>query len=525
MSTQNFNGKTAILYARASTSGQSTKVQLEQLYKFCNANGIKVIDEFKENVSGAAEHREELERIIYGEPMADLLIIREVSRLSREENYNDGYNKLQTLLGKYSIYVLLDDIYLERGKTDLANDIVMIIKLFGAADERKKILERTSTATRKYKESSPINVISGKVGFGLLKTPNPNYVKGINTKNIWDKNPEEWEMVKRVFELRAKGYSISKITQIVGLKNCIIRQIFYSKVIKYYMEKDDFELFKRSETAREKLKTVKSPSKHPNIYKGIIFFEDTKKAMTHQLCHRGARYKLRDGKLTVKESVITEAVINTIRCLLGFFNLKREELSKDNKVHLEEHKKIRNGILVENNALNNKIKSLQKKFLKAIDEEMEDIINAEITKTKAQIEGNIGKINMEEIEIKRLEGIDYNKMDLVIDNSNLAELVKKYIKQVEVWKKEGFMILIKVFVNDAYIGNNWHNYKQYEAFNHRGQWIKPIPIEESSYQRVYYDGNDTTNHIDTFGGGGYWELKVMSIPYIKMSDKSDDIKQ
>ena len=185
MNTQNLNGKSAILYARCSTNEkkQSTKIQIDQLKKFCNENGITVIDEFKENISGAAEHREELEKILYSEPKAELLVIREVSRLSREENYNDGYWKLQQLLKKYSIYVLLDDIYLEKGKTDLANDIVMIVKLFGAADERKKIVDRTSTAIKKYKDN-PLNVISGKVGFGLMKAPNPNFVKGVNTKNI-----------------------------------------------------------------------------------------------------------------------------------------------------------------------------------------------------------------------------------------------------------------------------------------------------------------------------------------------------
>lgn len=513
MNTQNFNGKTAILYGRASTSGQSTKVQLEQLNKFCNENGIKVIKEFKENVSGAAEHREELEKILNNDPMADLLIIREVSRLSREENYNDGYNKLQTLLSKYSIYVLLDGIYLERGKADLANDIVMIVKLFGAADERKKILDRTSTAVKKYKESSPLNVICGKVGFGLMKAPNPNFVKGVNTKNIWVKNPKEWDTVKKVFELRTKGYSILRIAQITGLKNCIVRQIFDSKVINYYMQNEEFELYKTSEESKEKMKTVKAPSKHQNIYKGIIFFEDTKRAMTHQLSQRGARYKLRNGQLTVKESIINEAVINTIRCLLGFFDLKKEELSKDNKERLEELQNMRNGYIIENSGLEAQIKVLRKKFLKALDEEMENEINNEILRLKNQIEGNGNKINMAEIEIKRLESIDYNKMNLVIDNSNLAEFVAKYIKKVEIWEKEGFNIIIKVFVKDGFISDNWHNYKQYEVFNHRGQWIKPLPIEENSYRRIYYNGNNKQNLIDTFGGGMYWETKVSALPY------------
>lgn len=513
MNTQNLNGKSAILYARCSTNEkkQSTKIQIEQLKKFCNENGITVIDEFKENISGAAEHREELEKILYSEPKAELLVIREVSRLSREENYNDGYWKLQQLLKKYSIYVLLDGIYLEKGKTDLANDIVMIVKLFGAADERKKIVGRTSTAIKKYKEN-PLNVISGKVGFGLMKAPNPNFVKGVNTKNIWAKNPTEWEAVREVFMLRSKGYSILRIEAITGLKNCIIRQIFDSKVIRYYMEQEEFELLEKSEAKKESMKTVKSPSKHENPYKGIIFFEDTKRVMTHQLSARGARYKLKDGKLTVKESLINEAVTNTIRCLLGFFDLKKEELSKENNERLEELANMKNGYIAENTKLDGQIKALRKKFMKAIDEEMENEINAEIVRIKSQIESNGNKVQMAEIEINRIKSIDYSKMGLVIDNSNFNEFINKYIKKVEVWAKEGFKIVIKVFVNDNYIGDNWHDYKQYEAFNHRGEWIKPLPIESNPYMRVYYSGNDSENLIDTIGGGMYWETKVMALP-------------
>jgi DNA invertase Pin-like site-specific DNA recombinase len=513
MDTQKFKGKTALLYARCSTNEkqQSTKIQIEQLKKFCIDNGITVLKEFSENISGAAEHREKLEVILYGEPMADMLIIREVSRLSREENYNDSYLKLQQLLKKYSIYVYLDDIYLEKGQTDLANDIVMLIKLFGAADERKKILDRTSTAIRKYKETSPVNVVSGKVGFGLMKAENPNFVKGVNTKNIWVKNPTEWQTVREVFGLRSKGYSILRIAAIVGLKNCIVRQIFDSKVVRYYMEQEDHELLSRSEERKESMKTVKSPSKHENIYKGIIFYEDTKRAMIHQLSARGGRYKLRDGKLTVKETIINEAVIATIRCLLGFFDLKKDELSKDNMARIEELLKMKNGYIAENSGIDGQLKVLRKKFVKAVDEEMENEINAEIMRLKAQIDGNDSKIRMADKEIKRLQAIDYKKMNLVINSNNLSEFVARYIRKVEIWEKEGFIIIIKVFVKDGYIPENWHDYKQYEVFNHRGQWIKPLPIEDS-FKQVYYDGGNFENRVDTIGGGMYWELKVDALP-------------
>lgn len=135
MNTQLLSGKTAILYARASKKEQSTTVQLQQLEEFCKANNIKVIDKFDENISGAAEHREKLETILESEPMADLLIIREISRISRERDYINAINKVSTLANKYSIYVLLDDYYIEKGKLiDLGTGITMMVKLYGAAD-------------------------------------------------------------------------------------------------------------------------------------------------------------------------------------------------------------------------------------------------------------------------------------------------------------------------------------------------------------------------------------------------------
>lgn len=187
MNTQELNGKTSILYARASTQEQSCKVQLEQLRKFCNDNEIKIIDEFEENISGAKEHREQLEIILESEPKADLLIIREISRISREEDYLAALEKVRKLVQKYSIYVLLDDYYIRKGEViDLATGITMMVKLYGAAEEREKIKDRTSAARDKYRQN-PLNIYSSNkhIPFGLMKDDNPDYQKGVNTKRIW----------------------------------------------------------------------------------------------------------------------------------------------------------------------------------------------------------------------------------------------------------------------------------------------------------------------------------------------------
>ena len=173
MNTQELSGKNCILYARCSTNEkqQSTKIQLEQLEAFCKKNEITINKKFSENVSGAKEHREQLEIILDSEPMADLLIIREISRISREDDYMEALDKVKLLSKKYSIYVLLDDYYIKKGEViDLATGITMMVKLYGAADERKKILDRTTTARDKYRQN-PINVSTGTkyIPFGLMK--------------------------------------------------------------------------------------------------------------------------------------------------------------------------------------------------------------------------------------------------------------------------------------------------------------------------------------------------------------------
>ena len=522
MKTENFNGKTAILYARASKQEQSTKVQIAQLEKFCKSNGVKVINKFEENISGAAEHREKLENILYSEPMADLLIIREVSRLSREENHNEGYSKLQTLLNKYSIYILLDDLFLERGKPDLVQDIVMLIKLFGAADERKKIKERTNEAIKKYRENSPINVVAGsKVKpFGLLKVSNPNYQKGVNTKSIYIPDETEWGTVLQIWKYRAEGYSAKKISGIMNLPLYNVRIAYDSKVIRYYVEQQDKALYDAAIEAVKKNNRVPSPHKRENKYKGKIFDKDTNFAFCHKWSvSRGSQFSAKcctSG--TIKESLIDEVVIRTIRCMLTFFDLKKEELSKGNNERLKAIQTQISGLneTIQSNA--KEMENLNRKYIKAPTEAAELLIIKEIEKLDKEQTTIKNQIALLKAEQKRLREIDYSGMKLNINSNNLKPLIDKYIKRIECWKIKDRWMTIKVFVNEAYIPDNFYNYKQYEVYT----WLKPeitpkhIP---NAVNTAYYPSKGTNRSFsieeigDLAGGGYFWDVKVLSIPY------------
>lgn len=522
MNTQLLSGKTAILYARASKKEQSTTVQLQQLEEFCKANNIKVIDKFDENISGAAEHREKLETILESEPMADLLIIREISRISRERDYINAINKVSTLANKYSIYVLLDDYYIEKGKLiDLGTGITMMVKLYGAADEREKIKDRTSTAMRKYRENSPINVISGskEKPFGLKKVANPNFIKGTNTKSIYVPDENEWGLIMQLWELRSQGYSAAQIKNIVNIPMYQVRQAYESKVIRYYVEQQNKALYDAAIEAVNKNNRVPSPHKHPNKYKGKIFDKDTKFAFCHGNGKRdGSTYRAKGGTSgTIKEALIDDVVIRTIRCMLTFFDLKREELSKENDAKVEAYKKEVLNLMKTSIESAKQEETLNKKWLKAPNEAVEQMIAKEIENNRAERLKIMHRVNYLNSEINRLINIDYSQMNIVINENNLQAFIDKYITRIECWKLQDRWMKIKVFVNEAYIPSNFYPYKQYKVHTWRNHTVEPIHIEDAvntSYYRGKEKGTMSVEEFaDVYGGGMFWDLKVYSLPY------------
>lgn len=502
MKTQDFNGKTGIIYARCSTNEkqQSTKIQIEQLEKFCNENGIKVIDKFSENVSGAKEHREELEKILYSEPMADLLIIREISRISREEDYLAALEKVRQLATKYSIYILLDNYYIEKGKIiELSDGITMMVKLYGAAEEREKIKERTSTAKNKYLEN-PINAATGTrfIPFGLMKVDNPNYSKGVNTKKIWGKNPEEWPMVEKFFELKKYGYSYEKISQITGIYESLVRRTIKSKKIRYYMEES---ILNKVDEETAKNNSCPSPTKHQNKYKNLIFVGDTNTAMAHQ-CSKGngEQYRDKNGKGSIKVRIIDDIVKRTLYAMMVIFDLKKEELSKDNKAKMENYSNQIEGLMKNLVTISKDEDGLNRKFIKAPNEAVENMISKELE--KIQVEKNKINKRVEELkeEIKRLNSIDYNAMKIKIDDTNFVDFIQKYIRRIEFWHQGKNHNIFKVYVYSNYIPSHFFDCKIFEVVSFRHYSIKELHNEGA----VQIVGGET-NPIN-------WDCKAYSLP-------------
>lgn len=500
MNTQELNGKTSILYCRASTLEQSCKVQLEQLRKFCNENGIKIIDEFQENVSGAKEHREQLEIILDSEPMADLLIIREISRISREENYMAALEKVRKLVEKYSIYVLLDDYYIEKGKViDLATGITMMVKLYGAAEEREKIKDRTTAARDKYRQN-PINVSTGTkfIPFGLMKADNPDFEKGVNTKKIWVKNPDEWTVVEKIFSLKCEGYSLVKISQITGVSLNIVQQTIKNPKIRYYMPSTVLDM---CDKATELNNSNPNPTKHINLYKNKIFCRDTDLAMVHQ-CSKanGNQYRAKKGESgTIKAAIIDDAVQKTIITMMVFFDLKKQELAAGNEEKIKRYEEQVLGMMKTYIEKSKQEDDLGRKFIKAPNEVIEKMITEQINTIHTEKDKIFWMVESMKAEINRLRSIDYSGVKFVLTDANFPDFIDKYIRRIECWHLKRNYHLIKVFVQPEYIPSNFYDYKMFEVMNYKHYTIEEKKNPDAA-QTVYENGFS-------------WDCKVLSIPY------------
>jgi len=128
-------------YARVSTDGQSVAAQVEQLTQ----GGAEKI--FKEKVSGAVPHRQQLKRALDALGERDVLLITRLDRLARSTR--DLLNTLALIAEKKAAFRSLGDAWAD---TTTAHGRLMLTVLAGLAEfERELICARTSEGRARAK--------------------------------------------------------------------------------------------------------------------------------------------------------------------------------------------------------------------------------------------------------------------------------------------------------------------------------------------------------------------------------------
>ena len=465
--------KNAIIYARASTREQSNKVQVKQLEDYCANNGIEVVRVFQENVSGASARKEQLDTILYSDSMADMLVIREISRLSREKDYIAALSKVNELAKKYTIYILADNYTVNKGDVlSMTDGLLLIVKLYAASDEREKIALRTKTARQRYKEN-PFNNSAGQVPYGLKKVPNPNYVKGVNTKMVFAPDGEKYDKVMEVFRLKADGLSLLQVSHQVGLSKDLVRNILRNARLRNFVPE---WIANAADESSRKNDNSPNPTKHDNIFKGLIFDGYTGRTMAHKATKHGSMYSCpSEGAIMDKD--LEETVKRALNTFCREMHVKADSLAEENE---EKAKELLTRIQALHDVQEKKsdeLSTLRKKAVQTSDMALYGQLNDRIADVSSEVE-KIGKeMDAYRRQVEAIRSIELE--DVEVTDENLPYMVGKFVKKVLHFSTRKFVRTIRVIIKDEFVPSWAENYKDYEVVRNRaGNSITALPYSE-----------------------------------------------
>ncbi len=214
----------AIGYARVSTTKQDLDRQRDKITKFCSENGYFlefIIEDF--GVSGATLNRKGYQRLnSLTEKDCDVIVVSEISRLSRKEQITEALNDIQQILNNGISVILLDDatkVYKAKENLNISELLLLIIQLWGAAQERNEIKRKMQDGKQTLFRSHPYAAADGKTPYGFRKIPNP---MSNRPKYLLEQNPEEVEVVKKIFELVLDGKTLYGVMQYLNDRNIMI---------------------------------------------------------------------------------------------------------------------------------------------------------------------------------------------------------------------------------------------------------------------------------------------------------------
>lgn len=191
--------KTAVLYARYSSDKQreaSIDDQLRVCREYCDAEGIKVVAEYKDYaLSGKTDHRTEFRKMIANAPESDYVVVYMFDRFSRDRYDSATYKKM---LRECGVRVLSASEKVEdTPEGGLQEGMLELLSEYYVRDLARKV--------RRGMEGNALNAMdNGYKLFGYDTDPETRrYVE----------NPAEAAVVREMFRRRADGETINSIAE------------------------------------------------------------------------------------------------------------------------------------------------------------------------------------------------------------------------------------------------------------------------------------------------------------------------
>ena len=209
--------KRVIGYIRVSTDNQDLERQRVLIRKYCENKGYSLLRiEEDYAISGTVSNRNGLNSILnITNSVADMVVVSELSRLSRQDDIFETLTQIHTIIRNVDLVILdePDKVY-EAGKTIILSDFLMLaIKAYGAADERKKIVSCMTTGKDSKVQAFPLMLTDSNIPTGFKAVPNPNYIKGATPKMLLVEDEERMQLVRDIFNYVANGLSLGKTAE------------------------------------------------------------------------------------------------------------------------------------------------------------------------------------------------------------------------------------------------------------------------------------------------------------------------
>ena len=160
----------AVGYIRVSTDHQDLSRQETLIRQYCQKHNYLLTDIIGEKVSGAKKGRASLSDLLtLDKSSADIVVVSELSRLSREDDYTKILFIVNEMLENGINVVFLDEeskIY-EAGKPlSIVDILTLVIGAKTAADERMKIATRMKTGKTTKIQIEPYMYTGGTAPYG-----------------------------------------------------------------------------------------------------------------------------------------------------------------------------------------------------------------------------------------------------------------------------------------------------------------------------------------------------------------------
>ena len=210
--------KRVVGYARVSTEAQDITRQIELITAYCNDRNYHLIKIIQEKISGARKDRKSLNELLeVDDTVADMIIVSELSRLSREDDILSVLSVTNELL-KQGVDILFldkqDRIYKAGTVLSLYDIITLSVEAKASADERYKIAGRMQTGLRSKLAEFSNMFVGGAVPFGYKVIHNPDYKLNQTPKNLLVVDAKEAEAVKYLFQQLIDGNTIRQTVRV-----------------------------------------------------------------------------------------------------------------------------------------------------------------------------------------------------------------------------------------------------------------------------------------------------------------------